>query len=204
MASEELWDTFVCLDTETGGVNPRENQILTLDAQAVRLVNGKLETLGGAFHGELAIDPELKLDPRALEVNGINPQTWQGIRPSRVLGDFVRWVRSACGQGYVIPMGFNVCFDLDFLREEFRRHPAAGRLTDALSYRSLDVMQLAHFARALGYLPQMPSMKLTDLCQALGIPVAGAHSSAVDVRLTIDLFNAIASRLPGPVQPGLF
>jgi len=191
----ELWDTFICLDTETGGTNPAVNQILTLDATAVRLQGGQLHAIGQAFHGEFAIDPGLQLEPRALAVNGIDPQTWSGQRGALVLRGFQEWVRQTCGQGYVIPMGYNVGFDLEMLKAEYLRHPGGGRYTDSLSYRSVDVLQLAVLAVALGFLPATKSLKLVDVCALLGIPTEGAHSSAVDVRLTLDAFNALTKRM---------
>ena len=199
----ECWGKFICFDTETSGVHAGVHQILTMDARVVEWTANGWGLHGRPFHGEVAFIPGRQVDAKALLVNGINQHTWEGEKEILILREFIRWAREEMGDTYNLPMGFNVGFDIDFLKAAFARHPSL-KFTDALSYRSLDVAQMAMWARVVGVLPDTRDMKLTTLCKALKIDTEGAHDSSVDVRMTFDLFEVLYELLGGTSQGELF
>lgn len=199
----ECWGKFICFDTETSGLHPSVHQVLTLDARVVEWAAAGWELTGKPFHGKVAFMDECEVDARALKVNRIDRNAWEGEKEILVLREFIRWAREEMGDTYSLGMGFNVSFDIGFLKAAFARHPSL-KYTDALSHRGLDVMQMALWARVIGVVPETKDMKLTTLCDAMKIDTSGAHDSAVDVRLTFDLFKALYDALGGTPQGELF
>ena len=96
----------------------------------------------------------------------------------------------------MIPAGFNVKFDLDFLTSFFK-----GKGDDFLFARlhasKLDVMGTVALARHLGLIDpsNMKGNKLEDLAVYYKIPLKNAHNALDDIKATRTLFYAILDDL---------
>lgn len=184
------WTQGVLFDCETSGTDPQRHQILTLDATVIRRGLIAWEAVKEPFHGDLERQPGKLWDKGAVEVNRIDINTWTGETAHTLVDRLVRWVRNAAGDGYQLVFGYNVGFDVDFLKALFT--DAGARWTDAFSYRRMDVLQLVQWSRLTGRL-QVPanSLRLVDVAGALGIATDDAHNSAADVKITLDLMNRL-------------
>jgi DNA polymerase III subunit epsilon len=194
---------LIVFDTETSGVFPKLCQILTLDAIAVECGQSGWQQVGKPFHGQIEIMPDMRIDAEALRVNGIDRQFWQGEREGIVLRAFCQWAKDNCQSTYNLGVGYNVRFDIDFLRAAFARHPAL-KYTNALSYTGLDLMQVVLMNVVTGAMQPPENLKLTTVCEALGIDTSDAHNSAADVRMTFDLLKAVYALSGGGQQSELF
>ncbi len=187
----------VFFDSETAGLEPKHPTI-QLAAVAIK---GWKEV--GTFERKIRF-AESDADPEALEMNSYDRRTWaqDGVPERQALNEFAEFLRPfACvtftskrtGNPYSVSRlaGHNIQgFDLRRLRDAYQRNriflPADG-------YRGLDTMQLAlwHYAQEGR---AVPSFKLVDLCQDLGIPTDDAHDALADVRMSIRIAEAILCR----------
>lgn len=183
------WKRGILLDTETSGTDPKLHQVLTVDAIAIAREGHQFAGFE-TFHAQVEIQPWAQLDSMALSINKIDPRTWTGDSEATVVAKLIHWVRQVSGDGYQMVYGYNAGFDVDFLKAMF--HRARQRWTDAFSYRTLDVMQLAMWARVQGRLA-LPdgNVRLGSVAGELGIDASGAHDSAADCKITLDVMNCL-------------
>lgn len=188
--------SMVMLDTETTGIDPERCQILTVDATYLKRVDGlNWAPLGEPFHGQLAFMSWSRTEPGALETNKINPAFWKGDSEAEVMASLASWVKARHAGGYCLLTGYGVDFDRAFLEASFKR--ARIRWTDAFSYRHLDIKQLCIWAKLLGFLEtggQGKRMTLVNVAKELKCHKDGAHNSAVDVVMSVDVMNILLGK----------
>lgn len=188
----------VVVDVETGGFNPDTDALLQVAAVLLRMDSrGRLyrhETLSRhvqPFEGA-------NLDPKSLEVNGINP-----FHPLRIahpekdaLADMFRTIReevklNACKRAILV--GHNAGFDLSFINRGAER--AGLKRNPFHPFSSLDTVTLS--AMAFG------QTVLARAVQAAGMAWDNgeAHSAVYDAEKTADLFCHVINRwgdIPAP------
>ena len=191
----ENWDTYVVLDTETSGASsPSRNQILTIDATIVRRIkheDGHPDFVlnPNKFHAKIKKQDWALIEKEALEITGIVlDENWLGEEEYQVLDNLVSWVKKETGgRGYKLLCGYNVIFDKRFLHFLFKRNPYDHKWTSAFSYRKCDVLELAQWAYILGFIELPENFKLETIAKHLGVWEKGAHDSAVDVTMTLEV-----------------
>ncbi|HEX6824763.1 MAG TPA: 3'-5' exonuclease [Nitrospiraceae bacterium] len=184
---------IVFFDLETSGLK-ETSEIIQIAAVAVRSTD--FTVLEPRFHRRVFFDEE-NAEPRALEINHYDKALWDETATSiyTALRDFYDWLTnnrfktvamtSARGGRYWIAQlaGYNSQeFDAKRLRAA---HENAGLFYPA-HYRTLDVMQMAGWS-FVGLPDQPTSLKLTDVCDFLHIPVGNAHDAKADVDLTVEV-----------------
>lgn len=169
---------YIVLDTETGGLNPRENTLLSLyagiydeggivDSRYWEITPQKGYTTTFAA---LAIN---KLDLADLENNG-----YPTIEVTEGLHTFIK---EHSYKGKLTPLGWNITFDLGFIWEhiipkyEWDLH---------ISHRFIDVMGLSRFWWNMG--------SLEKTCESQGIIMA-AHNAAEDANATWKVYKKLES-----------
>ncbi len=135
---------LIILDTETGGLDPLENSILS-----VGLVSGD-----GEHEFEVFICEEnMNCDPRALAVNGIDPE-WikaNGLSPVDAVAKIEAWVDMVAPQRPAMAVGHNIAFDIGFMR---RLYTLAGkRIPRDFAHRTVDTHTLIFGLKMRGLLP---------------------------------------------------
>lgn len=110
----------VVLDTETTGLSPKRDYIISVAAVKVNLSvrGGKKQRVQKM---EALVKPPIEIPREATRVNGI---TNKKVRRARSFRDEAKEIRDFIGDLPVV--GHNIDFDLKFLNEEFRRanvHP---------------------------------------------------------------------------------
>jgi ribonuclease T len=188
----------VVVDVETGGFNPHTDALLQVAAVLLRMDGeGRLyrhETLSRhvrPFEGA-------NMDPKSLEVNGINP--WHPLRiahPEKdALAEMFRVVReemklNECKRAILV--GHNASFDLSFINRGAER--AGLKRNPFHPFSSLDTVTLS--AMAFG------QTVLARAVQAAGMPWDNreAHSAVYDAERTADLFCDVLNRWGPAIQP---
>jgi DNA polymerase III epsilon subunit-like protein len=172
---------MIVLDSETGGLSPRENPILSVGA--VCMITGE------TFGTRIIPTPRLRVDPRAAEINGYDKATWGGIPEAEAALGLIEFTH---GRDEIIG-GANIRFDIDFLRAWITRTGYRVPFWPRL----VDLQSLALNAHVLGkiVLPRKPngqlSFSVTAVCEALGIPRQGAHDALQDAVETAEAIRRI-------------
>ena len=126
-----IYDRLLIIDTETGGLDPKVNAILEVAGVVWERIPGQA---GGQILGKFRYavdDPDGTCEPRALEINGIDLATHNGLPPKVVaslIEDFIREVyfdgedpeyvdsEGRARHRKTVLGGHNVGFDVGFLK----------------------------------------------------------------------------------------
>ena len=95
----------------------------------------------------------------------------------------------------VTPVGYNVSFDLDFLRAWFTFNNSATLFSRNIYFPGVDVMYLAAYY-LLGERSKMRNFQLSTVYEKLtGKSLANAHNAMADIDATKELLNVIVGKL---------
>jgi ribonuclease T len=181
----------VVVDVETGGFEAATDALLEICVVVIHM-----DADGRLFPGEPVSThvepfPGARLDPRSLEVNGIDPgHPFRAARPEREALDHVfqpvrKAVREAGCQRAIL-VGHNAHFDLAFLNAAIRR--TGHKRSPFHPFSALDTVSLAGLAFG-----QTVLSRAVDASGARWDPKA-AHSAVYDAERTAELFCLIVNR----------
>ena len=95
----------------------------------------------------------------------------------------------------VTPVGYNISFDLDFLRSWFTFNNSATLFSKNIYFPGIDVMYLAAYY-LLGERSKMRNFQLSTVYEKLtGKSLANAHNAMADIDATKELLNVIVGKL---------
>jgi DNA polymerase-3 subunit epsilon len=178
------------VDLETTGVDSKRNGIVQIAAMIERA--GKIVD---AFNMQMNPGPLRKIDPEALEVNGLTVAMIQKFQPGPVVYRAFRaflgkWGKPGRKDLRFIPAGYNVGFDLDFL-SEWHREESGGPYAfwDFLQYLPIDPYPTIVSLWRYGLLPTK-DCKLVTVAEYYGIPI-DAHDAMSDIKAS----RAIAGKV---------
>ena len=165
MSLSEL--TYTVFDTETTGLNPTEDEIISVSA--VRIVNNRL--LRHENFDQL-VDPKKKLSPTAAEITSISQDMLQG-QPTiqQVLPPFYKFT-----EGTVL-IAHNAAFDMRML--QVKEGQTGVRFTNPV----LDTLLLSAITHASN-----KDHSLEAIAQRLGVNIIGRHTSLGDAIVTGEIF----------------
>ena len=133
-------DTYVCIDLETTGLNPKIDKIIEIGA--IRVVDKKPADTFSSF-----INPARKLDEKIVNLTKITDNDWEG---APFIGDVISDVLEFIGD---LPLlGHNVLFDYSFLKK------AAVDVKIPFVKSGIDTLKIAR-----KYLPSL-SIKTLSIC----------------------------------------
>lgn len=162
-----MTDTFVCIDLETTGLQPKYDKIIEIGAVRVD---------EGVVTGEWAslVNPGRKLEERIVELTGIRDEQLVGAKKiSEVLPDLLAFM------GERPLLGHSLHFDFAFLK----RAAVGEKLT--FERQGIDTLKIAR-----KYLKELESRSLGALCKHYGIPHK-AHRALDDARATTALYGKL-------------
>lgn len=185
-----LDEPMVGFDTETTGVNPLTDRIVT--AALITRTGGGEPTVRTWL-----IDPGVPIPERATEVHGISTEHARahGRPPADALAEIADILASALRAGIPV-VGFNVQYDLTILEAELERN-GLPTLSDRLGGTIRPVVDPLVLDRHLDRY-RRGKRKLVDMCGTYGVVVNAdsLHAADADVLATLDLVIAIAGRYP--------
>ncbi len=165
---------FVVVDTETTGLNPRVDRIVTIGAVAVR--NGEI-VLDDAFSAML----ELEHNTEAVTVHGITRDASRGgLAEPDALAAFLDYLRDG------VIVGHHIGHDIATFDAGCERH-----WNMSMANRSLDTMDLTlHLERdgAFAGRPPIRRFTLDALCGMFEIVPHDRHTAAGDAFITAQVF----------------
>ena len=165
---------FVVLDSETTGLDPRTDRIITIGAVAV--LNAEI-LLEDSFTALLKVTHNTS----AVTVHGVTrDQSAKGVEEPRALELFLEYLRDG------VIVGHHIGHDIATLDAACERH--WGR---RLLNRSLDTMDLTlHLERdgAFEGRPPIRHFTLDGLCQMFGVIAHDRHTASGDAFITAQVF----------------
>jgi DNA polymerase III subunit epsilon len=181
-------------DCETTGLDPARHGIVSL-AYLVE-IDGRL-----IAEGELKNNPVGKeLDEKALKLNGFTPAdiaTFPTSATTKLELEklFARFVsRYEAGDKFVAG-GYNVRFDLEFLRQLWADQGDVY-FGSWFGFPVIDPGYLLEPMRYAGILPKLPpKVTLSNLAENLGITLFSAHDALADIRATREIALELIARM---------
>ena len=181
---------FVALDTETTGLDPRRDRIITIGAVAICCGEILLED---SFEALLKI----AYNNSSVTVHGITrDEAIHGMEEKEALALFLDYLRDG------VIVGHHIGHDIEALNCACERH-FGGRLKN----RSLDTMDLTLHLNddgAFAGRPMAEGFSLDGLCQMFGVTAHDRHTAGGDAFLTAQIFLRLlrAAKAVGRVSLG--
>ncbi len=162
-----MTDSFVCIDLETTGLDPKRDKIIEIGAVKVR--HGEIEDTFESFTA-----PGRSLDERIVELTGIeDAQLENAPRIEEILPGLLTFI------GEDILLGHSVLFDYSFIKR------AAVNQKFKFEKYGIDTLKIAR-----KYLPDLESRSLAFLCGHFGIE-HNAHRALTDAKATVGLYRKL-------------
>ena len=170
---------FVVLDSETTGLDPRRDRIITLGAVAVE--NGEIR-LDDSFEALLKLD----YNHPSVTVHGITrDEASQGLEEPEALELFLDYLRDG------VIVGHHIGHDIQTLNAGYERH-----FDMQLKNRALDTMDLTLHLNddgAFADRPMAQGFTLDALCEMFGIEAHDRHTAGGDAFITAQVFLRLLS-----------
>lgn len=162
--------SYVSLDLETTGLNPKEDSIIEIGA--IKVINGEVTDKYKTF-----VIPAKKLSERVEELTGIKEADLEtGIPLQQAVAEILEFV------GELPLLGHSILFDYSFLK----RAAVNQKLT--FEKEGIDTLQLARV-----FLPELKSKRLEDLCAYYKIQYR-AHRACEDADAARRLYNRLVEQ----------
>lgn len=166
---------LVFVDIETTGLDFLEHEIIEIaclvtDSQTLE-IKKEYCTKVKPEHSETA-------DPDALRYNNYSEERWSQAKP---LKEVLEEIGQLAPGGMFV--GHNVSFDRLFIEKAVREK----RTPLNFDYHWLDVASMTYLELFPGKKPK--KLKLTHVCEVLGISYAEAHTALGDAKLTLEVFR---------------
>jgi DNA polymerase-3 subunit epsilon len=178
---------FVILDTETTGLNPKEDRILSIGT--IRLKAGRIRTKDSV---EVFLLQE-HFDRTTVPIHGI---LREGRHPRQSEAEAMNWLQTYTANAVLI--GHHIGFDLRMIREAFERHGIPPLTNPALDTGLL-------YRKTLIKSPLVRKKdfySLDDLAQKYDLSREDRHTALGDAYLTAMVFQHILEQLgrKGPLS----
>ena len=165
---------FVALDTETTGLDPRRDRIITIGAVAVE--NGEIR-LEDSFEALL----QMSHNYSSVTVHGITrDEARGGMEEAEALELFLGYLRDG------VIVGHHIGHDIEALNQACERH-----FQFRLRNRALDTMDLTLHLKddgAFGDRPLAEGFTLDALCETFGVRPHDRHTAGGDAFITAQIF----------------
>lgn len=159
--------TYTVFDTETTGLNPEQDEIISIGA--TRIVNGRL--LRQELFEQL-VDPKRSVSDMSVRIHHIQPEMLRGQPPiEQVLPQFQRFAEGT------ILVGHNAAFDMRMFQVK-EKHTKVK-----LTCPVLDTLLLSAVVH-----PNQSDHSIEAISQRLGIKVIGRHTALGDAMVTGEIF----------------
>lgn len=172
--------SYVAIDLETTGLNPKNNRIIEIGA--VKVMQGEVKDVYSTF-----VKPEMIIPMRVQELTGItNQMADQGKEIKEAIGEIIEFC-----QDYTL-LGHNLQFDFSFLKQNAENQKLK------FEKQGIDTLKIAR-----KILPDLESRSLEYLCEFYKIEHKEKHRAYCDARATAQLYEFLSGKY-GDCQPKVF
>ncbi len=175
-----MTDSYVCIDLETSGLEPKHDRILEIGA--VKVCQGEIVEEYGTL-----VDARVRLNDTVIRLTGIQEEMIKtGLPIGRAIRECINFI------GDLPLLGHCLHFDYSFLKR------AAVNQGLTFEKEGLDTLKIARKA-----LPELESRGLDALCSYFEIPLLRHHRALEDARATNSLYRKLLEAF-GDKMPELF
>lgn len=158
-------DSYVCIDLETSGLEPKNDRILEIGA--IKVIGGEITD-----RYETLVDAGVRLREEVVHLTGISEEMTRTGKPiETAISECVDFI------GELPLLGHCIRFDYSFLKK------AATNNDLPFEKMALDTLKIARKA-----LPELESRSLGALCQYYHIPQERSHRAIDDAMATHSLY----------------
>lgn len=180
MMNQKKMESYVCVDLETTGLNPKTDKIIEIGA--VRVENGVRAEVFETF-----VNPACLLPQKITELTGITDEALKDAPEiADVLPDFMEFLRDD------VLLGHSVLFDYSFVKK------AAVNNRMKFERQGIDTLRIAR-----RFLPELESRSLDYLCGYYKIPHK-AHRAMADAGATCLLYDRLWESFGGGKDTAVF
>lgn len=162
-----MTDTYVCIDLETTGLDPKRDRIIEIGA--VKVEDGQESGTFTTF-----VNPGRQLDERIVALTGIRDDM---LQDAPLIEEVLPEVFDFIGERVLL--GHSVLFDYSFLKRAAVNHEMEFEKS------GIDTLKIAR-----KYLSELESRSLPFLCKYFNIPHE-AHRALEDAKATIGLYQKL-------------
>lgn len=185
---------YLFLDTETGGLDAKNTSLLSV---SFLLTDADGKDCGGLHLYLRPDDGVYKLTPDALRLNQIDVTDQEGVvtyvEGHRLLESFLSAFTGKLEKAYIIPVGWNVPFDLDFIYNQLVPKQTFQKWLN--SYKVIDIASVWLYLKAIGKVNSKRD-RLIDAVEVLGLAHGHvAHDAGSDTLATKNVFFALKDKL---------
>lgn len=166
-------NTYVALDLETTGLDPKNDRIIEIGA--AKVIDGVVSE-----HIMEFINPEIEIPQHITKLTGISSNM---TKNGPVIGDIIQNIVDFC-EGYDL-LGHNILFDYSFL------HVAARANGIQFSKNGIDTHKIAKRV-----IPDIYPKTLENLCDYYNINVTPRHRAYSDALAASELYKILAGVAP--------
>ncbi|MBD3824858.1 MAG: 3'-5' exonuclease [Epsilonproteobacteria bacterium] len=166
-------DEYIVFDTETTGLNPKKDEILSIGA--VKIKENKILS-SQTF--EVYLKPSGKIDAKSIEIHRIRPCDLEDAEePQKAIEDFLNFIGCRTLVGYYLE------FDVAMINRYIK--PMLGI---TLPNRVIEVSEI-YFEKTIEFIPQGNiDLRFDTILANCKIPNMGAHNAVNDAIMTAMIF----------------
>ena len=162
--------SYVCIDLETTGLNPKTDKIIEIGA-------ARVEDNQIVEEWETFVNPDRKLGQHIIDLTGIHDEQLE-LAPK--IEEVLPKLLEIAGESVLL--GHSVLFDYSFIKK------AAVNQKMAFEKEGIDTLKIAR-----KYLTDLESRSLSALCKYYGIHHS-AHRALHDVKATVQLYRKLTEQ----------
>lgn len=190
--------TFVCIDTETTGLDCKKNCIWQVSGLVYKdgVIKEEFNYLMKPFYGEPVseqLSEKLHIYQEVLDTYPDQKLAYDSFNEM-----MKKYTKNEFGRREkVVLLGYNIRFDMDFLTEWFKFNKNEYGLRNYFYFPHIDVMNLASVYLLLER-PFLKNFKLSTVYEKVfSKPLENAHNANCDALATWELFEKIITDLSG-------
>ena len=166
-------DEYVCLDTETTGLNPKKDEILSIGAVIIK--NNKIlmrKTLN------IFVKPSKKVSVESIKIHRIRPiDLANALEPKEAILELLDFIGSRSIVGYYIK------FDIAMISRYTKKY-----IGIKLPNESIEVSSMYYKTKPKNSEYQFVDLKFDTIMKDLDIPLLGKHDALNDAIMTAMIF----------------
>lgn len=174
---------LVFIDLETTGLDSMQHEIIEI---ACLVVDPQTLEIQKEYYTKVQPEHLETADPKSLEYNKFSPEAWKEAKPLRQM---LEELNNLVPGGEFI--GYNVSFDRPFIENAIRKH----RMMLNFNHHWIDVMSLVYLESFFN--KKLERLRLTHVCEVLGIPLKEAHTAMGDTRATLAVYCYLKKKKGG-------
>jgi DNA polymerase-3 subunit epsilon len=170
---EPIVDEYIAYDTETTGLNPKKDEILSIGA--VKIKNNKIIT---SEKFEIFLNPSRDISEESIKIHQIrNIDLQNGSEPNEAIEQFLNFIGSRTLVGYYLE------FDIKMINRYLKPY-----LGIKLPNRQIEVSGIYH-DKKIKFIPQGNiDLRFNSIMEDLELPIFGKHDAINDAIMTAMMF----------------